>query len=110
MRAFLVVAAMAVVGSACYSTAAPRETTYVRTVPVSHDRWADGAEAFLTDGTPVRIKREATTREMVVIEPAEYRGRVVAIVSDDRNTDRPVVMLTDRQIVHRYTGSAGEVR
>ena len=31
----------------------------------------------------MRIKREATTREMVVIEPAEYRGREVAIVSDD---------------------------
>ena len=108
MRAFLVVAAAALLGSACYRSAEPVR----RTNAVSGDRWAEARDAYLTDGTTAVVGRDARSGELVIIEPYELRGRPVAVVNEDAEGHRTMVQLLDRSGWRDYhrEGSGGDRR
>jgi len=93
--------------AACY-TAAPQRTYAVRV----HDRWSEPRQAMNADGHEVLVQRDERTGELVIIEPYDMRGRVVAIVNDD--PARPVVKALDAEELarmrhNRPLGSAGDV-
>lgn len=101
MRAFLLAAAVALTGSACYTTG-PEPAYATRS-----DRWMAARTSYLTDGQMVTVQadRHGVLR---VVEPYALRDRPVAIVNEDPDGDRPIVALIDVG-TQRYRGSAGDV-
>ena len=103
MRAFLLAAAVALTGAACYTTS-PEPAYATRT-----DRWQAARMAYMTDGTMVTVQ-EDRHGVLRVVEPYELRDRPVAIINSAPNGDRPIVALIDESNWHRRpVGSAGDV-
>ena len=107
MRAFLVAVVFALASSACY-TSAP-EPVYAHRVG---DRWSQPVEAYMTDGHAVTVQEDARTGDLVITDPYELRGHIVAMVNNDPT--RPIVKLLDAEEVARYRhhrplGSGGDV-
>lgn len=105
MRAILIVAVLGL--AACY-TAAPQPTYAARV----DDRWSQAQQATLSDGHEVLVQRDATSGELIIVQPYEMQGTVVALVNDD--PARPMVKVLDAEDLARLRhnhrlGSGGDV-
>ncbi|MCA1829018.1 MAG: hypothetical protein ABR567_06515 [Myxococcales bacterium] len=102
----MLAAAIALLGTACYSESAPNRYY------VARDRAAVAPaefDAYTTSGDFVRVAQDRRTGDLIIVSPSELHGARVAIVSDNGGNGAPLVTtdVRGRRVIIRE-GSAGD--
>ena len=106
MRIAMLAAAVALLGTACYTEPAPGRYYVVS------DRHPDEFDAYTVNGDFVRVARDRGTGDLIIVSPSELHGARVALVSE-RGANGTALVTTDVRPVRRviiHEGSGGDRR
>jgi hypothetical protein len=105
MRTALLAAAVALLGTACYSESTGRYYRHDDRDRMAQQQRVAPFDAYTTSGDFVRVAQERDG-DLVILEPSSMRGMHVALVNQDPGNGTPLVT-TDVRRAYPY-GSGGD--
>ena len=95
MRIAMLAAAVALLGTACYTESAPKRYYVVE------DRTPSEFDAYTVNGDFVRVARDRRTGDLIIVSPSELHGARVALVSDNGGFGGAALVTTDVAVRRR---------